>query len=88
MGDFAADLAHRLDQFFGRLGKVQCNELDSWVFDQRLERRAGCDDDIAPFIFGSFCKVLDDRRAGDTVASGDEGYFRSHGVWLGLLKEE
>jgi hypothetical protein len=28
--------------------------------------------------------VFDDRRAGDTISAGDESYFGSHVVWLGL----
>lgn len=87
MGDLRADIMHRIAQLLGGLSEVQCDELDPWVFNQRLERRARCDDDFAPFFFRSVPrKVFDDRRAGDTVSAGDESYFGSHGLWLGLMR--
>jgi hypothetical protein len=78
--DRCANLATRLDQLFGVFCVIQSNEFDPWVFHQRLERRARCYDDIAPFLLrGVACKVLDYRRAGDAVSTGDESDLGSHG---------
>lgn len=85
MGDLCANITHRLAQLLGGHGEVQRDKLDPWIFDQRLEWRSGCHNDLAPFFFRRVPrKVFDDRRAGDTISAGDESYFGSHVVWLGL----